>query len=83
MAAVPALNDEAPKVALQGILADEVRLFRRSDCCGKWAKELGGISFPLLSDPDRTACRAYGILNAAENRSFRATFIVGPDGRIL
>lgn len=37
---------------------------------------------PLLSDPIREATRAYGVLNEADGRAFRATFIVGPDGRI-
>ncbi len=47
-----------------------------------WAAELGGVAFPLLSDPTREATRAYGVLNEADGRAFRATFIVGPDGRI-
>jgi peroxiredoxin (alkyl hydroperoxide reductase subunit C) len=45
-----------------------------------WATELGGVSFPLLSDPAREASRAYEVLNEAEGRAFRATFIVAPDG---
>ena len=47
-----------------------------------WAEELGGVSYPLLCDPARQACRAYGVLNEADGRAFRATFIVSPDGRI-
>jgi alkyl hydroperoxide reductase subunit AhpC len=47
-----------------------------------WSEELGGVSYPLLSDPARQACREYGVLNEADGRAFRATFIVSPAGRI-
>ena len=47
-----------------------------------WAQELGGVGFPLLSDPARAAARAYGVLNEADQRAFRATFIVDPEGRV-
>ena len=48
----------------------------------QWARELGGIGFPLLSDREREACRAYDVLDAAENRPYRATLVVTPQGRI-
>jgi peroxiredoxin 2/4 len=47
-----------------------------------WAAELGGVAFPLLSDPAREATRAYEVLNEADGRPFRATFVVGPDGLV-
>jgi alkyl hydroperoxide reductase subunit AhpC len=47
-----------------------------------WATELGGITFPLLADPTRDTIRAYGALDPAENRAYRATVIVSPEGRI-
>jgi peroxiredoxin 2/4 len=47
-----------------------------------WAEELGGVTFPLLSDPIREACRAYGVLDEAEGRAFRATVVIAPEGRI-
>lgn len=47
-----------------------------------WAEELAGVSFPLLSDPSRAACRAYGVLNDADDRAFRATFVISPRGTI-
>lgn len=37
--------------------------------------------FPLLSDPDRTAANAYGVLNARGTAN-RWTFYIGPDGTI-
>jgi peroxiredoxin 2/4 len=47
-----------------------------------WADELGGVSFPLLSDPSRETCRAYGVLSEEDGRAFRATVIVSPRGTI-
>jgi alkyl hydroperoxide reductase subunit AhpC len=48
----------------------------------EWARELGGIDFPLLSDPGRDVARAYGVLDEREDRPYRATFVIAPDGRI-
>lgn len=59
-----------------GVSVDDIESHR------KWTKELGGLAYPLLSDPDRAVCRSYGVLNPAENRAWRATFLIGPEGRI-
>lgn len=48
----------------------------------EWVRELGGLSYPVLSDSDRAASKAYGVLNADDGRAFRATFIITPEGRI-
>jgi alkyl hydroperoxide reductase subunit AhpC len=48
-----------------------------------WAEELGGIGYPLLADPAGDVCRAYGVLNPADERAFRATFIVSPEGKVV
>jgi alkyl hydroperoxide reductase subunit AhpC len=48
----------------------------------QWARELGGLDFPLLSDPDRAACRAYEVLDEPDGRPYRATFVLNPEGRI-
>jgi peroxiredoxin Q/BCP len=43
-----------------------------------------GFGFPLLSDPDHRVARAFGVarpLAVLGNR--RATFVIGPDRRIL
>jgi len=37
--------------------------------------------FPILSDPERQAARAYGVLTAAGHAA-RQTFYIDPDGRI-
>lgn len=47
-----------------------------------WAEELGGIDFPILSDPTREVCRAYGVLSEPDGRPFRATFVLAPGARI-
>jgi alkyl hydroperoxide reductase subunit AhpC len=47
-----------------------------------WSHELGGISYPLLSDPSRTMSRAYDVLNVDDQRAYRATVILSPQGRI-
>ena len=49
-----------------------------------WAKELKGVSFPLLSDPEGRTIQAWGANDPADPpRAQRATFIVGPDGIVL
>ena len=46
----------------------------------EWIKELGGIEYPLLSDPEKQVNRAYGVLDEREGVSQRATFIINPAG---
>ncbi len=41
-----------------------------------------GLTYPILSDPDRTMARAYGVLGASGFAS-RWTFFVAADGRIV
>ncbi len=38
-------------------------------------------TFPVLSDPDKSAARAYGVLTPA-GYAARVTFYIGPNGRI-
>ena len=45
----------------------------------KWAEELGGIAYPLLSDADGKVARAYGIFDEKENVPIRATFVLRKD----
>jgi alkyl hydroperoxide reductase subunit AhpC len=47
-----------------------------------WARELGGIDYPLLSDTERAACRAYDVLDPQDQRALRASFIIDPGGVI-
>lgn len=41
-----------------------------------------GITFPLLSDRDRSTIRAYGVEDAENGIAWPAIFIVAPDGTI-
>ncbi len=45
----------------------------------KWAAELGGIGYPLLSDADGKVARAFGIYDEKEKVPIRATFVMGKD----
>ncbi len=38
------------------------------------------IKFPMVADPTGNICRAYGTYIDSEGLSFRATFIIDPDG---
>jgi peroxiredoxin 2/4 len=49
----------------------------------KWAEELGGIGYPLLSDADGKVARAYGIYDEKEKVPIRATFVIGKDRVIV
>jgi peroxiredoxin len=48
-----------------------------------WAKSMGGLSYPLLSDswPFGYAAAQYGVLRG-DGRTERAIFVVGKDGKI-
>jgi alkyl hydroperoxide reductase subunit AhpC len=59
-----------------GVSVDSVETHR------KWAEELGGVNFPLLSDEEKKVSRLYGVLNEREGVSHRATFIINPVGEI-
>src|ERR1700754_13044 len=51
-------------------------------------REAEGLTFPLLSDPDRTVLAAYGAYGEKQNYGrtvlgvIRSTFVVNPDGTI-
>lgn len=68
-------------VVVVGVSADDEASHR------KFSKKFG-LSFPLLSDPDRIAIRAYGVWKKKMmfGRAFmgieRTTFVIGPNGRI-
>jgi peroxiredoxin Q/BCP len=41
------------------------------------------LDYPILSDPEKTASRAYGVVNDARPLPFRYTFYIGEDGKVL
>ena len=66
---------EATGAKVYGISTDPL------DINTKFYKELG-LTFPLLSDSDKTASKAYGILNEKMGLAMRATFVVDKKGVI-
>lgn len=59
-----------------GVSVDSVESHRR------WAEELGGVNYPLLSDDEKTVSRAYNVLDEREGVCLRATFIINPAGDV-
>ncbi len=51
------------------------------DTHSAWINELD-ISYPLISDEDKSLSRAFGVLDESDGRANRATFIIGPDLKI-
>jgi len=53
-------------------------------CLTAWAENLGGISYPLLSDfwPHGSVAGKYGVLRSKEGHSERALFVIDKDGII-
>jgi peroxiredoxin len=49
-----------------------------------WAKSMGGLSYPLLSDfwPSGYVCAHYGVLRGDSGQAERAVFIVDKKGKI-
>ena len=41
------------------------------------------LDYPILSDPDGTVAKSYGIYNADKKFANRVTFYIGKDGKIL
>jgi peroxiredoxin len=42
-----------------------------------------GVDYVILSDPDGTVAKAYGIFNADRKTAARNTFYIGKDGKLL
>ncbi len=59
-----------------GISADQVDRQREFD-------EKNNLNFPLLSDPDRTAAKIFGVKRMGPLPSKRATFVIGEDQTLL
>lgn len=50
-----------------------------------WAKSLGGITYPLLSDfePKGSVARSFGAYRAADGITERALFVIDKDGKVV
>jgi peroxiredoxin Q/BCP len=46
-------------------------------------KRIGGLPFPLLSDQDGAAARAFGVWDGETRRAMRAVFVIDAEGAIL
>ena len=42
-----------------------------------------GVDYPILSDPDSSVAKAYGVLNDKATAALRWTYYIGADGKIL
>ncbi len=42
-----------------------------------------GLDYPILSDPEKTVSKAFGVLAFEGKYAARHTFYIGPDGKIL
>lgn len=53
-------------------------------CLKAWAENLGGFSYPLLSDfwPHGAVARQYGVFREGEGRSERALFVIDKQGMV-
>ena|SRR5437867_2759549 len=49
----------------------------------QFSAAIGGVPFPLVSDEDLTAAKAYDVVDEAGKRSRRAVFVIERGGRIL
>jgi len=48
----------------------------------RWARELGGIGYPLLADAGGGVARAYGVYDEKEGVAMRATFVLDSDRKV-
>jgi thioredoxin-dependent peroxiredoxin len=49
----------------------------------RFCDRLGGLPFPLGSDPDLDIARAYGVVDEGGKRARRAVFVIGKDSTVL
>lgn len=61
---------EAERTSIVGISVDDAETHRR------WARELGGVGYPLLADVGGKVARAFDVLDDKEMVALRATFIL-------
>ena len=53
-----------------------------ADSHQRWARELGGVRYPLLADEGGKIARAFGVFDESENAAMRATFLINRDRTI-
>lgn len=65
---------------LLGISGDSVESHERWIATPRAQGGLGGLNFPLASDPDGSASRSYGVFHEGKGVAMRGLFIIDPDG---
>jgi len=68
------------------IRAFEVAYFTASNDEAKKNKEFAeslSVDYPILSDPDSSVSKKYGVFNPERKAAMRWTFYIGADGKIL
>lgn len=73
--AQPAFKEEHTSIV--AISVDDPESHRR------WARELGGISYPLLADEGGALARTYGVFDENEKVALRATFVLDNQRKIV
>lgn len=63
-------------VEILGVSVDSIESHRA------WARELGGIDYPLLADVDRAVSSAYGVLDRQAGVPRRVTLVIDPSGTV-
>ena len=66
----------AEQAEILGVSVDSIDSHR------KWAEELGGVEYPLLSDENKEVSRAYGVLDEQEGVCLRATVVINAAGEV-
>jgi peroxiredoxin Q/BCP len=76
----------APRATGSGLDKYDVAVFTAScdtpETNRKYAEALR-LDYPILSDPKKTAARAFGVVNNKRPVPFRHTFYIGKDGKVL
>jgi eukaryotic-like serine/threonine-protein kinase len=72
----------AQNCELLGMSCDSVESHERWIATPRSRGGLGGLTFPLGSDLDGAAARAYGVFQAQDHLAVRGLFIIDPDGLV-
>ena len=72
----------AQNCELLGVSCDSVESHERWIATPQSRGGLGGLSFPLSSDLDGSAARAYGVFQEKDHLAVRGLFIIDPEGLV-
>jgi peroxiredoxin Q/BCP len=76
----------APRATGSGLDKYDVAVFTAScdtpETNRKYAEALR-LDYPILSDPEKTVARAFGVVNDKRPVPYRHTFYIGKDGKVL